>query len=43
MGSGPPAHYATGAEGAVEIESSWTAVRRGWQLPAGWEMQETKG
>ncbi len=36
-------HYATGAEGAVEIESSWMASCRGWQLPAGWEMQETKG
>jgi putative transposase len=26
-------HYATGAEGAVEIESQWTAYRRGNQLP----------
>jgi putative transposase len=26
-------HHATGAEGAVEIESPWTAARRGNQLP----------
>jgi len=26
-------HYATGAEGVVEIESQWTAFRRGNQLP----------
>jgi putative transposase len=26
-------HYATGVEGAVEIESEWTAQRRGNQLP----------
>ena len=26
-------HYATGAEGTVEIESQWTAFRRGNQLP----------
>jgi putative transposase len=26
-------HYATGAAGAVEIESEWTAQKRGWQLP----------
>jgi len=26
-------HYATGAEGVVEIESDWTAFRRGNQLP----------
>jgi putative transposase len=26
-------HYATGAEGPVEIESEWTAFRRGNQLP----------
>ena len=36
-------HYATGVVGTVEIESSWTAARRGWQLPAGWEMQKTEG
>jgi len=28
-------HYATGVVGTVEIESSWTAARRGWRLPAG--------
>ena len=27
-------HYATGHEGTVEIESPWTAARRGYQLPA---------
>jgi putative transposase len=26
-------HYATGVEGVVEIESQWTATRRGNQLP----------
>ena len=26
-------HYATGVEGTVEIESHWTAIRRGNQLP----------
>jgi hypothetical protein len=26
-------HYATGVERAVEIESHWTAMRRGNQLP----------
>jgi len=26
-------HYATGAEGRVEIESQWSAMRRGNQLP----------
>jgi putative transposase len=26
-------HYATGTEGVVEIESPWTAARRGNQLP----------
>ena len=26
-------HYATGVEGVVEIESKWTAARRGNQLP----------
>jgi putative transposase len=36
-------HYATGFEGTVEIESSWTASRRGWQLPAGWELERTQG
>jgi len=28
-------HYATGGPGVVEIESQWTAFRRGNQLPAG--------
>ncbi|HET6208394.1 MAG TPA: transposase [Terracidiphilus sp.] len=36
-------HYATGVEGTVEIESSWTASRRGSQLPAGWELEGTQG
>jgi putative transposase len=36
-------HYATGAEETVEIESSWTASRRGFQLPAGWELERTDG
>jgi putative transposase len=26
-------HYATGVEGTVEIESEWTAIRRGNRLP----------
>jgi putative transposase len=26
-------HYQTGARGTVEIESEWTAQRRGWKLP----------
>jgi hypothetical protein len=26
-------HYQTGMPGIVEIESEWTAQRRGWQLP----------
>ena len=36
-------HYATGLEGTVEIESKWTAFRRGNQLPAGWEMIQKAG
>jgi putative transposase len=28
-------HYSTGEQGAVEIESFWTAARRGGELP-GW-------
>jgi putative transposase len=28
-------HYVTGAEGTVEIESFWTAARRGGELPGG--------
>ena len=35
-------HYATGVVGTVEIESSWTASRRGSQLPVGWEMQKAE-
>ena len=27
------AHYLSGIEGTVEIESEWTARERGWQLP----------
>ena len=26
-------HYKTGMRGNVEIESEWTARKRGWQLP----------
>ncbi len=36
-------HYSTGVARTVEIESPWTAAGRGWQLPAGWEMQRTGG
>ena len=32
-------HYATGIEGAVRIESHWTAARRGGELPAGWKCE----
>ena len=32
-------HYATGATGTVEIESRWTAARRGYKLPAGFEVR----
>ena len=32
-------HYATGIEGAVKIESHWTAAGRGGQLPSGYEMR----
>ena len=32
-------HYATGARGTVEIESRWTAARRGYKLPAGFEVR----
>jgi putative transposase len=35
-------HYATGKEGAVEIESEWTAARRGLRLPAGFEMKKVE-
>ena len=30
-------HYATGFKGTVEIESDWTAARRGWELPEGFK------
>jgi putative transposase len=33
-------HYATGVEGAVEIESQWTAFLRDNQLPAGVRIKE---
>lgn len=36
-------HYATGVAGAVEIESIWTASRRGYQLPEGFEMKKAVG
>ena len=35
-------HYATGAAGAVEIESQWTAFLRGNQLPEGVRLTEGK-
>ncbi|MGB6743189.1 MAG: transposase [Terracidiphilus sp.] len=36
-------HYATGLEGTVEIESFWTAARRGGELPEGfgWKKSES--
>ena len=33
-------HYATGVKGTVEIESQWTAMRRGNQLPEGVRLQQ---
>ncbi|HTB98408.1 MAG TPA: transposase [Terracidiphilus sp.] len=33
-------HYATGNEGTVEIESFWTAARRGNNLPKGIELRK---
>jgi len=36
-------HYATGNAGAVEIESQWTAFRRGNQLPEATRHHERKG
>jgi putative transposase len=33
-------HYATGVAGAVEIESQWTAFRRGNQLPQAFRYRE---
>jgi putative transposase len=35
-------HYATGKEGAVEIESEWTTARRGLRLPTGFEMKKVE-
>jgi putative transposase len=35
-------HYATGAEGVVEIESQWTGFRRGDQLPEAFQYREKK-
>jgi putative transposase len=36
-------HYATGEAGAVEIESQWTALRRGNQLPKRFSYTEKDG
>jgi putative transposase len=36
-------HYATGAEGTVEIESQWSATRRGNHLPEYLRYQEKAG
>ena len=36
-------HYATGAESAVEIESQWTAARRGNQLPEHMQYRDEHG
>ncbi len=36
-------HYATGVIGRVEIESDWTAARRGWQLPEGFRLPGPDG
>jgi putative transposase len=33
-------HCATGIEGVVEIESEWTAARRGFDLPKGYESRK---
>jgi putative transposase len=33
-------HYATGVKGTVEIESRWTAFRRGNRLPEGVRLKE---
>lgn len=33
-------HYATGIEGALEIESRWTAAKRGGNLPKGWQLKK---
>lgn len=34
-------HYATGSRGNVEIESFWTAARRGYVLPEGFEINKS--
>ena len=36
-------HYATGVEGIVEIESQWSAIRRGSQLPEYLRYREQAG
>jgi putative transposase len=36
-------HYSTGERGVVEIESSWTAARRGYEFPEGFEVGRTAG
>jgi putative transposase len=36
-------HYATGVEGRVEIESQWSAMRRGNQLPEYLRYREKAG
>jgi putative transposase len=36
-------HYATGAEETVEIESFWTAARRGGKLPTGVRVERSEG
>ena len=36
-------HYATGLKGTVEIESDWTAARRGDQLPEHLRYAEKNG
>jgi putative transposase len=36
-------HYATGVEGRVEIESQWSAMRRGNQLPEYLRYREKSG
>ena len=34
-------HYATGERGIVEVESVWTAAKRGYEFPNGFEMTKT--
>jgi putative transposase len=36
-------HYATGREGVAEIESEWTAARRGFRLPTEYESRNVPG